>query len=47
MLFGNHAEHTQELSDAQLNSLSLELKESIQNAMALARSCKIGNYEET
>lgn len=46
-MLSNHPESNQELPDLQLDSLSRELKESIERAKTLVRSCKIGNYEET
>ena len=33
--------------DRQLHALSQELTEAIEQAKAVVRSCKIGNYEET
>lgn len=40
-------ESGQEQADRQLESLSRELRDSIQRAKWLYRSCKIGNYEDS
>jgi hypothetical protein len=47
MLLTNLEEHQQEHFDAELTSLSRELSQTIEKAKALARSCKLGHYEET
>jgi hypothetical protein len=36
-----------EAMDQQLEKMAAELSANIQKAKALAKSCKIGNYEET